>query len=170
MFSMKSLRNIALSAIMTIGAFSAITYTSCNKDECKDVVCQNGGTCVNGTCSCPTGYEGANCETKSRDKFLGNWSGSDKCGSGTYNVSLTIGTSTNNINALVNNPGGFGGTIQITGAVTASNKLSFTNASVGSGRTLTGTMTFNNNSMTFEYTVTPATGSPDVCNGTYTKQ
>ncbi len=75
MFSMKSLRNIALSAIMTIGAFSAITYTSCNKDECKDVVCQNGGTCVSGKCSCPYAYEGTNCETQVRTKYYNTYRG-----------------------------------------------------------------------------------------------
>ncbi|MBN8671717.1 MAG: calcium-binding EGF-like domain-containing protein [Chitinophagales bacterium] len=170
MLSMKSIRNVALSALLTIGAFSAITYTSCNKDECKDVVCKNGGTCAAGVCSCPTGYEGTNCETVSRDKFVGNWSGSDACTSGTYTIALSVAKSTNDINALVNNPGGFGGTVQITGTVTGKNTLSFTNASVGGGRTLTGSMTFNGNAMTFAYTVTPATGSADVCNGTYTKQ
>ncbi len=170
MLSMKSIRSVAFSALLTIGAFSAIMYTSCSKDACKDVVCKNGGTCANGTCSCPTGYEGTNCETLSRDKFIGNWSGSDVCTSGTYNIALSIASSSNAINALVNNPGGFGGTIQITGNITDKNKLSFTNASVGNGRTLTGTMTISGNSMTFSYTVTPAVGVADACNGTYTKQ
>lgn len=46
-------------------AFGATLYnTSCNKDRCNNVTCQNGGTCVNGYCSCPTGYEGDNCEIK----------------------------------------------------------------------------------------------------------
>ena len=69
----KSFRNIALSALITIGGFSAITYTSCTKDECKDVVCQNGGTCVSGNCSCPTGYEGSNCQSLSTAKFIKTW-------------------------------------------------------------------------------------------------
>lgn len=167
---MKSIRNIAFSALLTIGAFTAITYTACNKDECKDVVCENGGTCVNGTCECPIGYEGANCEKLTRDNFVGKWSGSDVCGLGTYNVELTIDKSgTNSLNALVTNPGGFGTPIVITGEVTATNKLSFTNASVGNGKTLTGSMTFSGNSMTFQYTVTGTIDS-DQCNGSYTRK
>jgi hypothetical protein len=74
---MKSIRNIALSALLTLGAFSAVTYTSCNKDECKDVVCQNGGSCVDGTCQCATGYEGTNCETEIRTKFVKTWTAKD---------------------------------------------------------------------------------------------
>ena len=36
-------------------------------DECLSTPCQNGGTCVDGdnryTCTCPMGYDGANCQT-----------------------------------------------------------------------------------------------------------
>lgn len=77
---MKSIRNIAFSAALTFAAFGAVTYTSCNKDECKDVVCQNGGTCNadNGSCICATGYEGTKCETKVAEKFIKTWSATDK--------------------------------------------------------------------------------------------
>lgn len=34
----------------------------CKKDECENAVCLNGGTCISGTCSCPDGYYGVNCE------------------------------------------------------------------------------------------------------------
>ena len=30
--------------------------------DCSNVTCQNGGTCTDGVCSCPTGYDGTNCE------------------------------------------------------------------------------------------------------------
>ncbi|HEY9178072.1 MAG TPA: calcium-binding EGF-like domain-containing protein [Flavipsychrobacter sp.] len=167
---MKSIRNIAFSALLTFGAFSMVTYTACNKDECKDVVCQNGGTCVTGTCNCPTGYEGTSCETLSRAKFIGTWTGSDKCNINTYNVTMTINTSTNEIQALVNNPGGFGNSITITGVITNNNELSFTNQSAGgTGRIINGKMTVNGNSLTFTYTVTDALGGSDSCTGTYAK-
>lgn len=175
---MNRIKNIAFSALLSLGALSAITYTACNKDACKDVVCQNGGTCVSGACSCPTGYEGNNCQNKTRDRFVGTWQGSDVCNSATYTITLTIGaTSTSDVTALISNPGGFGTGVTITGTVSSSNTLSFTSANVGGGRTLTGTMTFTGGTstsdptnMTFAYSVTPTTGSADVCNGSYTKQ
>lgn len=36
--------------------------TSCKKDPCKNVVCYNNGVCDDGTCLCPNGYSGTNCE------------------------------------------------------------------------------------------------------------
>lgn len=37
---------------------------SCTKsDPCEEVVCQNGGTCSDGTCNCPEGFAGTLCET-----------------------------------------------------------------------------------------------------------
>jgi len=64
--------------MLAVGAFTMVTYTACNKDECKDVVCNNGGTCANGSCNCATGYEGTNCETETRAKFVKTWTASDK--------------------------------------------------------------------------------------------
>lgn len=81
---MKSIRNIALSALLTVGAFSTVVYTSCNKDACKDVVCKNGGTCVSGTCSCPFAYSGTNCETEVRSTYYNTYKGN-----GTDNDGMT---------------------------------------------------------------------------------
>lgn len=167
---MKSIRRIALSVLLTVGAFTAVMYTSCSKDECKDVTCQNGGTCSGGTCTCPTGYEGTNCQTLTRDKFVGSYTGTDQCTTGQYNINLSISAaSANNLQVLINNVGGFGTSITATGVVTSTNQVTITSANVGSGRVLNGTMTFNNNVMTFQYTVVQGTDT-DNCNGTYTKQ
>lgn len=70
-------RSILLTASMITAAFSAVTYTSCSEDKCKPVVCANGSTCFEGACVCPSGYEGARCETRNRDRFRGVWSVSE---------------------------------------------------------------------------------------------
>jgi hypothetical protein len=82
---MKRIKNIAFSALLAIGTFGIVTFTACTKDECEGVVCNNGGTCAGGACSCPVGYEGASCETQTRTLYVGDYkgSGSDNTG-GTY--------------------------------------------------------------------------------------
>ena len=67
------LRSIFLTASLITAAFSAVTYTSCSEEKCKPVVCANGSTCVDGSCICPSGYEGARCETVNRDRYMGIW-------------------------------------------------------------------------------------------------
>jgi hypothetical protein len=59
---MKLTKSIFITAILTLLTFSAIVYTSCRKDRCKRVVCQNGGTCTDGFCYCPSGYTGTYCQ------------------------------------------------------------------------------------------------------------
>lgn len=67
------LRTILISALLTVSAFISVVYISCNRDKCKTIVCAHGGVCNSGACICQSGYEGSNCETMSRKKFLGNW-------------------------------------------------------------------------------------------------
>jgi hypothetical protein len=52
---MKTLSQAALLCLLII-------LNACESDPCENVVCQNGGTCVDGTCDCPTGFEGKFCE------------------------------------------------------------------------------------------------------------
>ena len=66
-------KTILISALATVSAFISITYVACNKDRCKTIVCAHGGVCNGGVCTCPSGYQGSNCETVMREKFLGNW-------------------------------------------------------------------------------------------------
>ncbi|MCX7606907.1 MAG: calcium-binding EGF-like domain-containing protein, partial [Bacteroidia bacterium] len=74
-----------------VAALAVLSLSSCKKDPCKDVSCQNGGVCVDGNCSCPTAWEGSRCEVDVRDKFIGAWSGSIDCGSGLGNATIRIG-------------------------------------------------------------------------------
>lgn len=42
--------------------FLSICLITCKEDDpCDGVVCQNGGTCINGSCQCSERYEGADC-------------------------------------------------------------------------------------------------------------
>ena len=84
-------------SVFTIAMFATcllFTTTSCTRDKCHSVSCANGGVCNNGNCTCPTGYEGTNCQTISRNAFVGNWSASEK-GSTTeasqYPISISEG-------------------------------------------------------------------------------
>ena len=41
---------------------SMLYFQSCD-NTCDSIECQNGGSCTDGACECPTGYGGDNCET-----------------------------------------------------------------------------------------------------------
>lgn len=51
---------IITSAIVTL-LFSAVTYTGCKADKCKDVACSVHGTCYDGRCVCAEGWAGTYC-------------------------------------------------------------------------------------------------------------
>jgi hypothetical protein len=73
-----SLKTILLSACATVATFVSMMYVSCSQDKCKSVVCANNGVCSNGACICVAGYEGPNCETVARSKWIGNWTVNEK--------------------------------------------------------------------------------------------
>lgn len=52
-------------ALVSVTIFSAVVFTACTKKKttCATVACRNGGTCNGDHCVCPTGYQGAFCET-----------------------------------------------------------------------------------------------------------
>lgn len=168
---MKTLKNVLFSTMLCIGAFTTVTYVACNSDDCKNVVCANGGTCSGGTCVCPTGYTGSSCQNLA---YIGTWKGTDNCTSGTY-TNITIGiaySSVDSTSLLVSNIGGFGSSVVIAGNLSSDSRtITFTNQDVGGSRTLSGTFTLTS-STTFNdsYVVTPAIGAADNCTGTFTKQ
>lgn len=56
----KAILKTLAGALMITGLFST-TLTSCS-DPCKDIVCENAGTCDEGVCTCLDGFSGTNCE------------------------------------------------------------------------------------------------------------
>jgi hypothetical protein len=77
---MKLWKHTLITALLFTGAATAVTFTACESDSCLDLVCKNGGSCAEGFCRCPTGYEGTECEVKSAAKFVGFYVGNVKCG------------------------------------------------------------------------------------------
>ena len=61
--------NVLRHGLLAFFTASAMLF-SCSSDKCKDVSCQNGGKCVDGTCECATGFSGKNCETKDVNALL----------------------------------------------------------------------------------------------------
>lgn len=76
---MKNLKHGLLAIAAVLGACSTLFIASCEKDSCTTLKCRNGGTCADNFCRCPTGYEGAECEIKTAQKFIGKWPGLVRC-------------------------------------------------------------------------------------------
>jgi len=66
-------KTIILSTLGAVACFYAVTQSSCQADKCKAIACAYGGVCKDGICICPSGYEGIQCESVTRDKFTGTW-------------------------------------------------------------------------------------------------
>ena len=58
-----------------LAVVSTLLMASCATDPCKDITCLNASTCSDGTCLCTDWYEGTDCGTEQRTKFLGTYSG-----------------------------------------------------------------------------------------------
>ena len=82
----------AATAFTALALFMAVAYTACTKTLCGNTVCQNKGSCVQGICVCPTGYEGTHCDTVWSTKFTGAWVNRETVvdSTGTYNEQYII--------------------------------------------------------------------------------
>lgn len=135
-------KRITATASVVMLAFGSVLYSSCEKDKttttvdtkCSNVVCQNGGSCIDGVCYCPAGYEGDKCEIASVNRYVGQWDvtetidGSSKPSNigkvtvyemkirkGTYALDLLIdnfmGKGYNNVTAVAGRKYGSGGLV-----------------------------------------------------------
>jgi len=152
---MRKLKSILVASILTIGAFSATLVTSCNPDECKDIVCANGGSCSDGTCVCPAGYEGTLCETQSRTKFVKTWSATDLQGANTLVYSCTITSGVGITGVIISNDFSDDYFINNINATVNGNTISIASYQPDAdGYAVAGTGTFSSNKINWTYTIT----------------
>ncbi len=64
--------------LVILGVLGALVL-SCERGSCENITCLNGGTCRNGRCQCPVGFEGVRCETKWTDRWMGTYTVDDRC-------------------------------------------------------------------------------------------
>jgi hypothetical protein len=55
-----------------------LNWAGC-QDPCAKTLCENGGVCVEGSCECPEGYEGENCEIELRAVLIGTYMVEQSC-------------------------------------------------------------------------------------------
>ena len=79
---MKVWKTILLTATFFVAFAGILLYSSCEKNPCDNVSCEHGGSCNNGACYCPTGYEGPTCGMKSTSRFTGYYPGFSSCNNG----------------------------------------------------------------------------------------
>jgi len=129
-------------ALVAASVFSMGIIASCSKrtddtPNCK-TTCQNGGTCLDGSCKCPPGFEGSGCEIKSINKFTGVWSVTEDMSIGGTNdtlengyfVSINAANNTTATELLVDNIANAGNIVRLNATVDG-DKMTVTPASYG---------------------------------------
>ncbi|CAN5188430.1 hypothetical protein BH09BAC1_BH09BAC1_09890 [soil metagenome] len=148
LFSIKTLTTACLAFVL------AFSFASCETDNCKDIECtaggdlsDNGTTC---TCVCKTGYSGSTCSTLVRASFIGNYNGTETCGTDTdtYAVKLTAGTTDVDVQFENIYDAGF----FVNGTVNSQGGITIPSQSFGTG-TISGNATVTANSLSITFTV-----------------
>jgi len=127
---------------------------------------------MNGTCSCAPGYEGSDCSTLQRTKFLGGYTVNESCDSGIYNYDFFIEASTAGVTrVLLTNFGAVdGSTVSASVSGTTLNIAQQSFMVGGQNWGVVGTGQLNGTTLTMTYTLTFPDNTTDGCTSTCTKQ
>ncbi len=121
------------SLLAAFGFAVLVTFmASCGGDKCADVDCGTNGSCLEGDCNCNAGYEGTQCQTLSRAKFVyDSWNVKenpcvrDSCGKVVvpscpdFVSAIKSGDGVDGI--LITNFGNYGNAVQVKGTVLKDN-------------------------------------------------
>ncbi len=117
------------------------------------------------TKTCDEGYEGTDCKTLIREKFIGQFKGDETCTVGTdnYTVTATAG-SADLLTIVIGNAYNQGFTVTATVSGSSFTVASQSVGSAGSNLAGTGSISGDGKTLSFSYTVTPVTGTANTCN------
>lgn len=97
------MRQLAIKYIVGFGALTLALLGSCKQEviqSCDMVACA-AGNCVDGRCKCDSGYTGKQCETETRAKFIGTFSGHEACSiTGPFDYEIFIERNDTDISAV----------------------------------------------------------------------
>ncbi|OJW77670.1 MAG: hypothetical protein BGO69_06020 [Bacteroidetes bacterium 46-16] len=161
------IRRILVTSIFIVSSFAAVLYTSGCKKKCGSVTCQNSGTCVNDTCSCPSGYTGTACETMWSTQYLGSYTCTQSCtppltGSGSWQSTITTASSNGAYTISISNFGNL--------QASATAYLDGNGGVTVAGVNVAGNGTFADGVLTIHYTTSTNNVPGSTCNLTMTKQ
>lgn len=101
--------------------FLSLTFLTLGISSCEDKIK-----------SCETGYEGSDCKTLSRAKFIGQWKGSEQCNDDEQDYTISI--TTNSINDLTINYTNVNNKNFIaTGKIVSANEIHLEGNAIGTG-------------------------------------
>ncbi|MCB9233141.1 MAG: calcium-binding EGF-like domain-containing protein [Bacteroidia bacterium] len=151
------------------------TITGC--DPCANTECLNGGSCVDGTCVCATGYEGSDCSTLSRAKLIGAYNVAETCSGSPFTYACTISGSTSddlkiNFSNFYDLLGFYGISTPVTATMSGEESfvVSTTITSGADTYTVSGNGSVNSDAtLSLTYNV-DVNGTVDACTATYTLQ
>lgn len=115
------------------------------------------------TKTCDLGYEGSDCKTEVRAKYLGAFNGTEACTSGNSTIAVNITTVSGDV-TKVNFNNLYGASFNNTGTVQADGSITLANQSFGTGQ-ISGSATVDAGKVKVTYTVT-AGGASDACTWT----
>ncbi|MBK7147848.1 MAG: hypothetical protein IPH78_03265 [Bacteroidetes bacterium] len=115
------------------------------------------------TKTCDLGYEGDDCKTEVRTKYLGAFNGTESCTTGNSTIAVNITSVASDV-TKVNFNNLYGAAFNNTGTVQADGDITIANQTFGTGQ-ISGSATVDAGKVKVTYTVT-AGGASDACTWT----